>query len=88
MRRPGLADSRGDVLELGVIAWLGQDSWWGRPGSGRPRCGSLRPRAADLGCRVLSSRPSEVETRYSFAGLTDVVADIVDEVSAALPPQG
>src|SRR5919108_1124702 len=43
-------------------------------------------RAADTGYRVLSSRPSEVETGYSFAGLSDLVAEFVDEVSAALPP--
>jgi DNA-binding CsgD family transcriptional regulator len=42
--------------------------------------------AGDRGYRVLSSRPSEVETGYSFAGLTDLVADTVDEVSTALPP--
>jgi DNA-binding CsgD family transcriptional regulator len=43
-------------------------------------------RAADRGYRVLSSRPSEVETGYSFAGLTDLAAEVADEVSAALPP--
>jgi DNA-binding CsgD family transcriptional regulator len=41
--------------------------------------------AADRGYRVLSTRPSEVETGYSFAGLADLVADVADEVSAALP---
>ena len=43
--------------------------------------------AADRGYRVLSSRPSEVETGYSFAGLTDILADVVDEMSTALPSQ-
>ena len=41
--------------------------------------------AATSGYRVLSSRPSEVETGYSFAGLSDLVADLDDEVFAALP---
>jgi DNA-binding CsgD family transcriptional regulator len=43
-------------------------------------------RAVDRGYRVLSTRPSEVETGYSFSGLADFVADVADEVSAALPP--
>jgi DNA-binding CsgD family transcriptional regulator len=43
-------------------------------------------RAGDRGYRVLFSRPSEVETGYSFTGLTDLVGDVVDEVSADLPP--
>jgi DNA-binding CsgD family transcriptional regulator len=43
-------------------------------------------RAVDRGYRVLLTRPSEVATGYSFAGLADFVADVVDEVSAALPP--
>src|SRR5262245_60293894 len=42
-------------------------------------------RAAEQGYRVLASRPSEVETGYAFAGLTDLAADVADEVSAALP---
>jgi DNA-binding CsgD family transcriptional regulator len=41
--------------------------------------------AANRGYRVLSSRPSEVETGYSFAGLSDLVAELGDEVFVALP---
>ena len=42
--------------------------------------------AAERGYRVLSCRPSEAETRYSFAGLTDLLGDEADEVIAELPP--
>jgi DNA-binding CsgD family transcriptional regulator len=41
--------------------------------------------AADRGYRTLTSRPSEVETGYSFAGLTDLLADVADEITALLP---
>ncbi len=42
--------------------------------------------AAERGYRVLSCRPSEAETRYSFAGLTDLLGDEADEMIAELPP--
>ena len=42
--------------------------------------------AAERGYRVLSCRPSEAETRYSFAGLTDLLGDEADEIIAELPP--
>src|SRR4029079_2399612 len=42
--------------------------------------------AAASGFRVLSSRPSEAETRFSFAGLADLVGDAADDVVPGLPP--
>src|SRR5258706_12705253 len=41
--------------------------------------------AADRGYRILSARPSEAETRFSFAGLTDLLGRAGDVV-AELPP--
>ena len=38
------------------------------------------------GYRVLSSRPSEAETGFSFAALTDLLGDVADEVLPELPP--
>ncbi len=40
--------------------------------------------AADRGYRILLSRPSEAETRFSFAGLTDLLGS-ASEVVAGLP---
>jgi hypothetical protein len=42
--------------------------------------------AAPRGYRVLSSRPSEAETKFSFVGLTDLLDDAAAEVLAELPP--
>jgi hypothetical protein len=42
--------------------------------------------AAAHGYRVLSARPSEAETRFSFAGLTDLIGACADDVLAGLPP--
>jgi DNA-binding CsgD family transcriptional regulator len=42
--------------------------------------------AARLGYRVLSTRPAEAETRFSFAGLTDLLGDAAADVVPALPP--
>ena len=47
--------------------------------AGRGRSGAGR------GYRVLSSRPSEAETRLSYTGLTDLLGDVVDDVLPALP---
>jgi AAA ATPase domain len=41
--------------------------------------------AAERGYRILSSRPSEAETRFSFAGLADLLGG-AGEVVAGLPP--
>lgn len=38
------------------------------------------------GYRVLSSRPSEAETRLSFAGLADILAGCIGDVLPELPP--
>jgi len=42
--------------------------------------------AADRGYRVLSSRPSETETHFSFAGLADLLGNAAGEVFPELPP--
>jgi DNA-binding CsgD family transcriptional regulator len=42
--------------------------------------------AAAGGYRVLSSRPSETEVKYSFAGLTDLFGSLSGGVLAELPP--
>jgi DNA-binding CsgD family transcriptional regulator len=42
--------------------------------------------AADRGYRILSARPSEAETQFSFAGLADLLSKAVDHVLPALPP--
>jgi DNA-binding CsgD family transcriptional regulator len=42
--------------------------------------------AAARGYRVMSSRPSEVETGFSFAGLTDLLSKAAGEVLPELPP--
>jgi len=41
--------------------------------------------AAGRGYRVLSSRPSEAETRLSFSGLADLVGGILEDVDVQLP---
>jgi hypothetical protein len=38
-----------------------------------------------LGYRVLASRPSEAEVRYSFAGLSDLLGETVAEILSELP---
>jgi DNA-binding CsgD family transcriptional regulator len=42
--------------------------------------------AAGQGYRIRSSRPSESETRLSFAGLTDLLGDAAADVLPQLPP--
>jgi DNA-binding CsgD family transcriptional regulator len=42
--------------------------------------------AAARGYRILSARPSEAETQFSFAGLTDLLGTAVGDVLPALPP--
>jgi DNA-binding CsgD family transcriptional regulator len=42
--------------------------------------------AAARGYRVLSSRSSDVETRFSFSGLTDILGDAAGDVLPGLPP--
>jgi DNA-binding NarL/FixJ family response regulator len=43
-------------------------------------------RAREQGVRVLACRPAESEARLSFAGLSDLVQPVLDEVLGALPP--
>ena len=42
--------------------------------------------AAARGYRILSARPSEAETRFSFAGLADLLGNAAGDVLPALPP--
>jgi DNA-binding CsgD family transcriptional regulator len=42
--------------------------------------------AASRGYRILSARPSEAETRLSFAGLTDLLGSAAGKVLPELPP--
>lgn len=42
--------------------------------------------ASAYGYRVMSSRPSEVETKFSFAGLTDLLGNAAVDVLPELPP--
>lgn len=42
--------------------------------------------AVERGYRVLQSRPSEAETRFSYAGLGDLVGGVADAVLPELPP--
>ena len=41
--------------------------------------------AADSGCRVLSTRPVEVETKLSYTGLADLLGDELDRSGVELP---
>ena len=59
----------------------------GAPGIGKTALWEDAVRQARArGARVLVARPTESEARLSFAGLTDLVADVDPEVFAALPP--
>jgi DNA-binding CsgD family transcriptional regulator len=42
--------------------------------------------AGERGIRVLRTRPSEAETGYSYAGLTDLLVDVAGDVLPGLPP--
>ena len=42
--------------------------------------------AAARGYRILSSRPSEAETQFSFAGLTDLLGSAARDILPELPP--
>jgi DNA-binding CsgD family transcriptional regulator len=42
--------------------------------------------AASRGYRIMSSRPSEAETRFSFAGLADLLGGVAGDVLPKLPP--
>ena len=60
--------------------------FWGEAGIGKTSLWLAGVEAAAArGYRILSSRPSEAETRFSFAGLTDLLGG-ADEIVAELPP--
>jgi len=42
--------------------------------------------AAARGYRILSTRPAEAEAQFSFAGMSDLLGDVVDGVLPELPP--
>jgi DNA-binding CsgD family transcriptional regulator len=42
--------------------------------------------ASARGYRILSSRPSEAETQFSFAGLADLLGNVANDVLPELPP--
>ncbi len=42
--------------------------------------------AVTRGYRVLTSRPSEAETQFAFAGVGDLLGDVAENVLAELPP--
>jgi DNA-binding CsgD family transcriptional regulator len=46
---------------------------------------ALRDSAARRGCVVLSSRPAESEARLSFAGLADLMGEVIDGIVPTLP---
>jgi DNA-binding CsgD family transcriptional regulator len=74
-----LLEGRDHLPAVGVVvgdAGIGKTTLWLAALAG----------AAARGFRVLASRPSEVETGYSFSGLTDLVGDVGDEMSPSLPP--
>jgi hypothetical protein len=47
---------------------------------------AARDAADAAGYRLLSCRSSEAEAGFSFAGLTDLLGDVVDEALSDLPP--
>jgi DNA-binding CsgD family transcriptional regulator len=58
----------------------------GGPGIGKTTLWQAGVAAArERGTRVLTARPSEIETRLSLAGLADLLEDVDDGVLAALP---
>jgi DNA-binding CsgD family transcriptional regulator len=88
---PNLVGRADELSQVGELLEHGDRLPWAWVAHGEAGIGkttlwlAATARAAERGYRVLSSRPSEVETGYAFAGLTDLAADVADEVSAALP---
>jgi DNA-binding CsgD family transcriptional regulator len=81
--------------ELGAIVWLldAHEELWGAAvlpgvaGIGKTTLWLAGVEAASArGYRVLSSRPSEAETRFSFAGLSDLLGSAASDVLPQLPP--
>ena len=60
---------------------------WGEAGIGKTTLWQAAIEAAsERGYRVLAARPSAVETRFSFAGLADLLGPGAAEVVSELPP--
>jgi DNA-binding CsgD family transcriptional regulator len=75
----GLLDAREQLARVAVLS--------GEAGIGKTTVWLAGVEAATArGYRVLSSRPSEAETKFSFVGLTDLLDDAAAEVLAELPP--
>ena len=81
--------------ELGAIVRLLDDPGrlpgaavlWGDAGVGKTSIWFVGiDTATNHGYRVLQSRPSEAETRLSYAGLADLLGDAAEEVLPSLPP--
>ena len=68
-------DARSKVLLLEGVAGIGKTTLWE----------AATAAAGDIGFRVLSARPLEVETRISFAAAGDLLAGVLDEVASELP---
>src|SRR5829696_3469642 len=59
----------------------------GPPGAGKTTLWRAAVEAArQRGLRVLDTRPAETEAKLAFAGLADLLEDVVDEVLPLLPP--
>ncbi len=74
----GLVDGRTPLPATVVLAGeagIGKTSLWL----------AGRAAAAEHGFRVLATRPSEAETRFSFGGLSDLLTGVADDVLAELP---
>ena len=75
----GLLQARDSLPATAVVV--------GEAGIGKTTLWLAGAEAAEVGgYRVLSCRPSEAETRFSFAGLTDLLGDVVADVFPELPP--
>ena len=81
--------------EFGAIVWLldAHEELWGaavlpgEAGIGKTTLWLAGVEAASArGYRILSSRPSEAETRFSFAGLSDLLGSAASDVLPQLPP--
>ena len=60
---------------------------WGEAGIGKTSIWLTgREAAAERGYRVLSSRPTEAETKLAYTGLADLLGGSIDSVLGLLPP--
>ena len=65
------------ALVLHGEAGIGKTSLW---------LAGVEPRGASAATACCRADPSEAETRLSYAGLTDLLGDVVDDVLPELPP--